>query len=65
LTTVIPHAEIARFMDTYVSLFTLARQRGKHMPIMLREFAARGVFPAPELDGIGATFFRLQDVPPP
>jgi hypothetical protein len=39
-----------------MSLFTLARERGKQMPILLRELAALGIQPASELDGVGATF---------
>jgi TniQ len=63
LTKVIPLEEIDRFSETYVSLFTLARQHGKHMPILLRELAGLGVRPAPELEGVGATFFRRSEVP--
>jgi hypothetical protein len=61
--TIITHEEIARFNDEFVSLFILARQRGKHMPILLQELQALGVQPAPELEGIGATFFRRSEVP--
>ena len=61
--TIIPHAEIARFNEEFVSLFTLARERGKHMPILLRDLQALGVQPAPELVGVGATFFRRSEVP--
>lgn len=63
LTTVIPHEEIARFKQTYVSLFTLARGRGKHMPILLRELRELGIRPAPEVEGVGATFFKRCEVP--
>jgi hypothetical protein len=62
LTTVISHEEIARFKQTYVSLFTLARERGKHMPLLLRELAELGIRQAPELEGVGATFFRRSEV---
>ncbi|MET4085625.1 TniQ family protein [Bradyrhizobium sp. S3.5.5] len=62
LTTVIPNSEIERFTATYVSLFTLARERGKHMPILLRELAGLGIQPAPELSGTGATFYRRCEV---
>lgn len=61
--TIITHEEIARFNHEFVSLFILARQRGKHMPILLQELQALGVQPAPELEGIGATFFRRSEVP--
>jgi hypothetical protein len=63
LTTVIPHEEIDRFRATYVSLFTLARARGKHMPVLLRELTELGIRPAPELEGVGATFFKRCEVP--
>lgn len=59
--TVIPHEEIARFKQEYVSLFSLARSRGKHMPVLFRELTAIGVTPA--FDGVGATFFRRSELP--
>ncbi len=65
LTTVIPHTEIARFSETYVSLFILAREQGKHMPILKRELAALGVLPAPELADVGATFYRRSELKSP
>jgi hypothetical protein len=65
MTTVIPNEEIERFKTTYVSLFTLARERGKHMPILLREPECLGIRPATELNGVGATFFKRSEVPPP
>lgn len=61
--TVIPHEEVARFKEEYVSLFTLARAQGKHMPALLRELNELGIRPAPELDGVGATFFRRNELP--
>jgi TniQ len=61
--TIIPHDELASFDEKYVSLFTLARERGKNLPTLLREFQVLGVKPAPELGGVGATFFRRSDVP--
>lgn len=59
--TVIPHEEIARFKEEYVSLFTLARAQGKHMPVLLRELKSAGVMPA--FDNVGATFFRRTELP--
>jgi hypothetical protein len=59
--TVIPHEEIARFKEEYVSLFTLARGQGKHMPVLLRELKALGVKPA--FEGVGATIFRRSELP--
>jgi hypothetical protein len=59
--TVIPHEEITRFKEEYVSLFTLARAQGKHMPVLLKELKALGVKPA--FEGAGATFFRRGDLP--
>jgi hypothetical protein len=61
--TIIPFEEIERFKAEYVSLFLLARGCGKHMPVLLRELQAQGVQPAPELDGVGATFFKRSEVP--
>jgi hypothetical protein len=60
---VIPFEEIDRFKSKYVSLFTLARSQEKHMPILLRELKVLGIQPAPELEGVGATFFRRRDLP--
>jgi hypothetical protein len=60
---VIPFEEIDRFKSEYVSLFTLARSQGKHMPILLRELKVLGIQPAPEMEGVGATFFRRRELP--
>jgi hypothetical protein len=60
---VIPHEEIERFKMEFASLFLLARERGKHMPVLLRELQALGIQPAAELKGVGATFFRRSDLP--
>lgn len=60
---VIPFEEIDRFKSEYASLFTLAREQGKHMPALLRELKAVGIQPAPELEGVGATFFRRIELP--
>jgi hypothetical protein len=60
---IIPHEEIAQFKEGFVSLFTLARESGKHMPVLLRELVALGIEPAPELVGVGATFFRRRELP--
>lgn len=60
--TVIPYEEIARFKEEYVSLFTLARSQGKHMPALLRELTELGIRPASELDGVGATFYRRREL---
>lgn len=60
-TTVIPHEEITRFKEEYVSLFTLARAQGKHMPVLLRELKGLGIRPA--FEDVGATFFRRSELP--
>jgi hypothetical protein len=61
--TIIPHHELARFDEKYVSLFTLARERGKSLPSLLRELQELGARPVLELGGVGATFFTRSDVP--
>ncbi|WP_375779207.1 hypothetical protein ACE103_09505 [Bradyrhizobium sp. ma5] len=60
--TIIPHDELARVSETYVSLFTLAREQRLNMSGLLRRLRAVGVKPAPELEGVGATFFRRSDL---
>lgn len=60
---VIPLEEIERFKSEFTSLFLLARERGEHMPILLRKLTALGVQAAPELKGTGATFFRRSALP--
>jgi hypothetical protein len=59
--TVIPHEEITRFKQEYVSLFTLARTQGKHMPVLLGELKALGVKPA--FEDVGATIFKRSELP--
>ncbi len=63
IVTIVTHQELAKFNEQFVSLFTLARERRRRMPALLRDLQARGVSPAPELDGVGATFFRRSEVP--
>ncbi|MCC8944188.1 TniQ family protein [Bradyrhizobium sp. Arg62] len=61
---VIPLEEIGRFKSMYVSLHQLARERGKYMGTLNRELQEAGVRPTPELDGVGASFFKRSDLPP-
>lgn len=60
-TVVVPQAEVARFAREYVSLFTLARQRGLHHMVVKKALDADGVAPALDPKKIGATFYRRSD----
>jgi len=59
---VVPAEEIERFEATYVSLFVLAKQRGKHFRAVKKELEAAGVKPALVPTQVGATFYRRSQV---
>jgi hypothetical protein len=61
-TVVVPEAEAARFAREYVSLFTLASQRGKHFILVKKELEADGIEPAMDPKKIGATFYRRENL---
>jgi hypothetical protein len=50
-------AEVARFQKTYISLFQLARARGKHIAATKEEMTAVGVKPAFAPIKVKATFY--------
>jgi hypothetical protein len=60
-TVVVPEAEVERFAREYVSLFTLARQRGLHHLAMKKWLEDDGIEPALDPRKIGATFYRRSD----
>jgi hypothetical protein len=51
-----------RFQQKFVSLFALAKERGKHFKAVKNELDAAGVEPAFKPKKIGATFYRRRDV---
>jgi len=50
-----------RFQKEYISLFALARQRGKHFRAVKKALEADGVEPAFDPKKIGATFYRRSE----
>jgi hypothetical protein len=61
-TVVVPEAEVARFGAEYVSLFTLARQRGLHHLAMKKLLEDDGIEPALDARKIGASFYRRENL---
>jgi len=59
---IIRPSELLRFQSTYVSLCGLGRERDEHPKIVLKDLNSRGVQPAAELAGVGATFYRRDDL---
>jgi hypothetical protein len=55
--TVVNPAEVARFQKTYISLFQLARERGKHIAAAKSEMKSGGIKPAFDASKINATFY--------
>ena len=59
---VVGPAEIARFRETYVSLFQLSRERGKHIKAVRNELNAAGVKPALAPMKMKATFYLRAEI---
>jgi hypothetical protein len=57
-TVIVPAQEVERFEREYVSLFTLAKQQGRHLRKVKQELDATGIKPALDAEKIGATFYR-------
>jgi len=57
-TVVVAEAEAAKFEQQYVSLFVLAKERGKHFLEVKKELEADGIAPALDPVKIGASFYR-------
>jgi len=55
---VVPAEQVEQFERTYVSLFMLAKQWGKHFRLVKKHLEAAGVQPALDPDEVGATFYR-------
>ena len=54
---VIMPEEVAKFQRKYVSLWALAKERGKHFRQVLKEIDAQGIEPAFKRKKVGATFY--------
>jgi hypothetical protein len=54
----VPAQEVERFDREFVSLFSLARQRGRHFMAVKKELQHAGVEPVFNPRKIGATFYR-------
>src|SRR5258708_16590894 len=61
-TVIVPAEEVERFEREYVSLFTLAKQQGRHFRKLKQELDAASVEPAFDPKKIGATFYRRSDL---
>jgi hypothetical protein len=61
-TVVVPAQEAERFEREYVSLFTLAKQQGRHFRKVKQELDADGIKPALDPQKVGATFYRRIDL---
>ncbi|MHC2332110.1 hypothetical protein [Bradyrhizobium sp. USDA 4454] len=64
-TVVVPAHEVERFAREYVSLFALAKQRGRHFLAAKKELLHAGVEPVFDPKKIGATFYRKSDLERP
>jgi hypothetical protein len=61
-TVVVPVEEVERFACEYVSLFALAKQRGRHFRKVKQELDAAGIKPELDPEKVGATFYRKADL---
>jgi hypothetical protein len=61
--TVVDPEDLDTFDAEYVSLQTLAKERGVHFKRMKRELEEAGVLPEPRFRNVPATFYRRVDIP--
>jgi len=54
----VPVEEVERFGKQYISLFAVAKQRGRHFLKVKRELDAAGIAAALDPQKVGATFYR-------
>jgi TniQ len=59
--TVVMPAEVERFRREFVSLFALAKERGRHFRRLKQEMDEAGIEPVFDVNKIGATFYRRKD----
>lgn len=60
----VPRKAAEAFKAQFTSLHELARGRSKHMPILKRELASRGIEPALTHKQVMASFYRRSEIPP-
>lgn len=60
----VPRKSVEAFKAQYASLHELARSRGKHMPILKRELALRGIEPTLRQEQVVASFYLRSVIPP-
>ncbi|SDH32325.1 MULTISPECIES: TniQ family protein [Bosea] len=60
----VPRKAAEAFKSQFASLHELARSRGKHMPILKRELATRGIEPALRQEQAVASFYLRSVIPP-
>ena len=63
-TVVVPAQEVERFDREFVSLFAIARQRGRHFILVKKDLQHSGVEAAFNPKKIGATFYRRAETMP-
>jgi hypothetical protein len=61
---VVMPSELERFQKKYVSLYTLAKERGRHFRKLKQEMDEAGIKPTFDVEKVGATFYRRQDCQP-
>jgi hypothetical protein len=61
-TVVVPAQEVERFDREYVSLFAIAKQRGRHFLVVKKELQEAAVEPVFNPKKIGATFYRRAEL---
>ncbi len=64
-TVVVSAAEVERFEREFVSLFALARQRGRHFLLVKKDLQGAAVEPMFNPKKIGATFYRRAQLKTP
>lgn len=60
--TAVPQEDVERFEAEFVSLFTIARQQGRHHMAVKKDLEAAGVEPAFDPETVGATIYQLSEV---
>lgn len=60
--TIVPTEEIERFEAEFVTLFSIARQQGRHHLAVKKDIEAAGVKPAMTPEKVGATIYRRSDI---
>jgi hypothetical protein len=61
-TVVVPAQEVERFQREYISLFAIAKQRGRHFLVVKKELEESAVEPVFNPKKIGAMFYRKADL---